>query len=102
MSPHASIQTFIAGMQFPATLIEDRASAFNWLLENVKVPEWPEHLDVPSHANGRPSQTNCMYRRWKFVDLGGTTGIVFTNFTVPAITRDEFAYTIELNPELQK
>lgn len=102
MSPHASIQTFMAGMQYPADLIEDRAAAFGWLLENVKAAEWPVHLDVPKSANGRPPQTNCMFRRWKFVDLGEGNGIVFTNFTVPSITRDEFAFTIEMNPEIQK
>lgn len=101
MSPHANIQTFMAGMQYSADLIEDRAAAFGWLLENVKAAEWPAHLDVPKSIRGRPPQTNFMYGRWKFVDLG-EDGIVFTNFTVPAITSDEFAGTIEMNPEIQK
>lgn len=101
MSPHASIQTFMAGMLYAADLIEDRAAAFGWLLENVKANEWPVHLDVPKSASGRQPQTNCMFGRWRFVDLGDS-GIVFTNFTVPSITRDEFAFTIEMNPEIQK
>ncbi len=102
MSPHATMQTFMAGMNYAADLIEDRAAAFGWLLENVKAAEWPAYLDVPQGVNGRPPQTNCMFRRWKFVDLGEGNGIVFTNFTVPSITRDEFAFTIEMNPEIQK
>jgi hypothetical protein len=101
MSPHASIQTFMASMNYAADLIEDRAAAFGWLLENVKAAEWPAYLDVPLGVNGRPKHTNCMFRRWRFVDLGDD-GIVFTNFTVPSITRDEFAFTIEMNPEIQK
>lgn len=90
MSPHATMQSFLAGMNYTPAMLEDRASAFAWLMENMKPEEWPTYMDT--------HKTNPMFRRWCFVDVTTPDGprmIVFTNFVIHSITADEFKYTMQ-------
>lgn len=102
MSPHATMQVFMAQMQYPPGSIEDRASAFAWLLENFKPEEWPAYLDVPAHGRGTLRKTNPLFGRWCFVDpMGDGKQIIFANFIVPSISYEEFVTTINMQPEIQ-
>lgn len=96
MSPHATMQSFLAGMNYSPAMIEDRASAFSWLMDNMKPEEWPTYMDT--------HKTKPMCGNWCFVDAtlpDSPRLIVFTNFIVPSITPDEFKYTM-LEQELVK
>lgn len=104
MSPHANMQTYLAGMLYPVDSIEDRAAAFNWLLENFKPEEWPAYLDVKGSGIGEARRSAALFNLWRFVELeldGGTTEIVFANCLVPCISRTEFVESIYMQPELQ-
>lgn len=105
MSPHANMQTYLAGMLYPVDSIEDRAAAFNWLLENFKPEEWPAYLDVKCSRSGNAYRRSApMFNLWRFVEIehdNAPTEIVFANSLVPCISRAEFIESINMQPELQ-